>query len=90
MEKLTITNEMVENIKRKGAVMGNIALNAAMKQMADKSGVQLAVGVGLVQGLKYRGNLKRGIKAGLVTYGMMAGINAVVNVADKWDIIQKS
>ena len=90
MEKFTITNEKVENLKRKGTLAADIAVGAAMKQMGDQSTVMWAVGIGLVQGLKYNGSLKRGIKAGLATYGAIAGANAVMNVANNWDKVKRA
>lgn len=90
MENLQMNKEMVEKLKRKGLVACDIAISSAMKQMADPATAKVAVGIGLYQGLKYRGNFKRGLKAGLVTYGVMAGFNAIGNVAEKWDDIKRS
>lgn len=89
MEKFTVTNEMVGKLKRCGLKAGDIALSAAMTQIGDRATAQIAIGAGIMQGLKYRGNFKRGIKAGLVTYGVIAGTNAIMNVASNWDVIKK-
>lgn len=89
MEKFTVTNEMVEKLKRCSLKAADIAVSAAMKQMGDKATTQIAIGAGIMQGLKYRGNFKRGVKAGLVTYGVIAGANTVMNVASNWDLIKK-
>jgi len=38
--------------------------------------------IGLYQGLKYNGNLKRGITAGLTTCAVIAGITGITTVAE--------
>jgi hypothetical protein len=90
MDKITSSEVKVEDLKRKGKVACTIAVGAAIKQMGDKSTVQWALGVGVIQGLKYSGSIKRGVKAGLATYGAFAGANAVMNIARSWDVIKKS
>ncbi len=90
MDNHISSEEMVEDFKRKGKVACTIAVGAAIKQMGDRSTVKWALGIGLIQGLKYSGNFKRGVKAGLATYGAIAGANAVMNVAVNWDTIKKS
>lgn len=89
MENFTITKETVEMLKRKGKLIGDIAVSSVMKEIANETTVKMGVGVGLLQGLKYNGNLKRGVKAGLTTVGVVAGMNAVMNIASNWDNIKK-
>lgn len=89
MEDFTIKKETVENLKNKGKTIGDIAVGAAMKQIADPATISLGLGVGLIQGLKRNGSFKRGVKAGLTTVGVFAGANIIMNVADKWDVIKR-
>lgn len=84
------TQMRVDALKRKGAKAIDIAVSGAMKQASDKGTIQLAVGVGFIQGLKYNGNLVRGMKAGAVTVGVLAGVNAAANVAHNWEVIKKA
>lgn len=90
MEQFTVNKETVEKLKRRGLVAADVAISAAMKQMADEKTVIWSAGIGLIQGLKYNGSLKRGIKAGLTAHGVIGGVNAMWNVARNWDKISKS
>lgn len=90
MSTVNRTEEVVEVIKKKAIKAGDIAIEAAMHQMADESAVTLSVGVGLFNGLKRTGDLKTGVKAGLTTYGLIGGLNAIYNVARRWDEIKKA
>lgn len=87
--EITFNKETVEKLAKKGKAAGDIALSSAMRQISNQQTLNVAVGVGLIQGLKYNGNFKRGVKAGLVTVGVYAGMNAVTNVAENWDYIKK-
>lgn len=89
MDNITFTNEMVGKLAKKGKVAADIAVSSAMKQVSNQQTLNMAIGIGLIQGLKYNGNFKRGIKAGLATMGVFAGANAVKNVAENWDYIKK-
>lgn len=89
MEKITITNEMVEKLKRQGIKVADIAVTSAMNTIANNNSLKVSVGVGLMQGLKYRGNFKRGVKAGVTTMGVLVGIDVVTNVAGNWELIKK-
>jgi hypothetical protein len=48
-----------------------------------------AASIGLMQGLKYNGSFKRGIKGGLVTLGVFMVANGVYNVVSFWDKIKE-
>lgn len=89
MEMFAVKKETVEKLKRQGLKAGDIAVSAAMNTISSDNSLRVSVGVGLLQGLKYRGNLKRGIKAGVATMGVMVGIDIVTNVASNWEIIKK-
>lgn len=78
----------MNNIKRKAEIVGRIAMNSAMSQLSEGSTYSWALGAGLIQGLKYNGSLKRGIKAGLATMGVVVAANVVRNIALNWDTIK--
>lgn len=88
METFKVSKEKMEVLIDKAKIVGDIAMDAAMKQIGDQKTITLALGVGLIQGLKYNGSLKRGIKAGLATMGVVAGANVVMNIAKNWDVIK--
>jgi exosortase/archaeosortase len=79
----------VKKLKRKAKRIGYITIGSVLKQISDGATLSLGIGVGLIQGLKYNGSLKRGIKAGLVTVGVVASVNVVRNIADNWEAINQ-
>lgn len=63
--------------------------DGAVAQLKEPVTIGLAAGVGLIQGFKYNGSVKRGINGGiaiLVVYGIVGGY---MNVANKWNNINK-
>lgn len=83
MTKIT-GEEVINKLKGKGVNAVDVAVSAAMAQLADQGTSKTALSVGFLQGM-IRQDIKIGIKAGLATYGVMAGANAIMNVAKKWD-----
>lgn len=79
-----------EIIMRKAKFVKNIVVGSALKQLEDSRTYQLAAGIGLYQGLKYKGSLKEGVKAGLATIMVVAGVNVVSNIASNADDIKKA
>lgn len=65
----------------------NIFVDSAMKQISDENTIMLAAIIGLSQGLKYNGNLKRGVKAGAATLMVLGSVNGVANVLKNAEII---
>lgn len=82
--------EKVESLKRKWNVVKDIAVESATKQMADVKTFQYAAGVGLWQGLKYRGSVTQGLKAGVATIVVLNGVNIVSNLIRNADAIKKA
>ena len=80
--------EAINRLKNKGYAIGRIAVAGAMKQVADEGTLMLGVTVGLMQGLKYNGDFKRGVKAGVTTVAVVAGVNGIRNVANQWEFIR--
>jgi hypothetical protein len=97
MEKNTETIINVETggtkgevLKRKLEAVKHIAVDSAMVQLQDARTFQLAAGVGLYQGLKYKGNFGNGFKAGVATVAVVTGVRVVTNLFNNLDIIKKA
>jgi hypothetical protein len=83
-------NETVEVLKRKLGVIGSIAKDSTVLLMEDKKTHAFAIGIGLMQGLKYRGSLKLGVKGGIAAYGALILANTIQNVVNNRDAIKKA
>lgn len=79
-----------ERFKRKANVVKEIAKDSVLSVLKDENIHMISAGIGLVQGLKYSGSFKRGIKAGLATYGTMVATNVVYNIARRYDEIDRA
>lgn len=79
-----------EILKRRVAMVKEIAVASAMTQLQDARTFQFAAGIGLWQGLKYRGSLSQGLKAGVAGIAVITGCNVVVNLVNKIDDIKKA
>lgn len=55
-----------------------------VKQVTNVETLASGVGVGLIQGFKYNGNIERGIKSGLGYLAAIGTLNGVVNVVQNW------
>ena len=82
--------EKIEVLKRKLDVIKDIALDSTIIQLQDARTYQLSAGLGLYHGLKYRGSLKQGLKAGIATMVVMTGCNIVGNVLKNIDDVRKA
>ena len=72
----------------RGLTAGALVFKKAfIEQVCDESAVSIGLATGFYQGLKYNGNFKRGLKAGVVTIGVIGAANGVVNVIKNWDTI---
>lgn len=83
-------NERAERIKRKVAVIKDIVIERTLAQIEDPRTLGLAGSAGLWQGLKYRGSLKLGLKAGLATAGVMVGLNVINGLIEDKDKIKNA
>lgn len=80
----------MEKYKGKAMIIGEIVGKSTKVVLEDSKTYGLAVGVGLMQGLKYNGSIKRGTKAGLATVGAMVGANIIQNVVINIEAIKKA
>lgn len=80
----------MDKYKGKVNLVGQIVKQSTRVMLEDGKTYSLAVGVGLVQGLKYNGSFKRGAKAGVATMGVMVGANIIQNIVINLDEIKKA
>lgn len=83
-------NKRIEDLKRKAKVIKDIAVDRSLAQLEDPRTLTIAGAAGLWQGLKYKGDLKLGFKAGLSTAGVMIGINVVNGLVQNVDKIKNT
>lgn len=83
-------NQKEEKIRRKAKVIGEISKKSAMSVLEDPSTYTYAAAIGLFQGLKYRGSISQGIKAGVATIGVFVGANVIQNIVNNRDEIKKA
>jgi len=79
-----------EVLKRRFGKVKDIAIDSTMAQLQEPRTFQMAAGIGLWQGLKYRGNFGQGLKAGVATVAVMAGVNVVSNIIKHIDDIKNA
>lgn len=80
----------MDKYKGKVNLISHIAKASTRTVLEDSKTYGLAIGVGLMQGLKYNGSFIRGSKAGIATVGVMVGANIVQNVVINLDEIKKA
>jgi hypothetical protein len=80
----------MDKYKGKAELIGKIAKRSTRVMLEDGKTYSLAVGIGLVQGLKYNGSFKRGAKAGAATMGVMVGANIIQNIVINLDEIKRA
>ena len=79
-------NDYLNKVKMAGQVFYHSAKVALKKEEI----YSIALVVGIYQGLKYNGSLKRGIKGGAAVLGGYALLNGVMNVIKSTDGINGS
>jgi hypothetical protein len=72
-------NKKLEAIKLGAGVFYYSAKN----QLLDTDTITVSATLGLIQGLKYNGNLKQGLKAGVGTLLTWSIVSGVVNVIEQ-------
>lgn len=73
--------------KRQVRRIREISIGSLMVQAQAPGTYTVALTVGLVRGLRSESTFKSGMKAGLVTYGVVLGTNVVFNLAKNIDDI---
>lgn len=87
---LQFKEERAQKLFRQVKEAGHIALGSVKLQAQDPSTYTVAVIAGTIQGLKYEGNFKRGVKAGAAMYVTMMGTNAIYNIIRNMDDIKNA
>ncbi len=77
------------NISEKANFVGKVFIGGVKRELQEEWLWGMAAGIGLYQGLKYKGNIKTGIAGGLAVLVVVAGANGVYNVVAHWDKIKK-
>lgn len=67
---------------------GRIFKKGFVTQIIDPNTIMLATTMGLAQGFKYKGDFNRGLTAGVVTLGVMGGVNGVKTIIENWDVVK--
>ena len=82
--------ELKERVKgskyvRKAKTAAYLFTDGAVNAMVDPTSIETAATIGLWNGFKYKGDLKRGIKSGAVTFLVLGGVYGTINVLTNWD-----
>lgn len=75
---------------RRAKVAGKIFMDAAIKSATNADTITVATTTGLVQGLKYRGSLKRGIEGCVGTMIVLGVANGLLSVGTNWEVIKRA
>lgn len=65
---------------KKAKIIGTVFLHGAKDGILETNTLVWAAGMGLVQGFKYNGNLKRGLTSAAITAGAFGVVNGIANV----------
>jgi len=76
------------NIVEKAEFIGKMIMDAGKNQMKQEWVIELAACIGLAQGLKYNGSIKRGVVGAAATIGAIGLANGISNVIKHWDTIK--
>ena len=88
--KVELKSKKEGSFIRKAELVKHTAVVSTKVLLTDPNVHALAVGVGLQQGLKYKGSFKSGVKAGLATYGATIVGWSIYNVANNIDVIKEA
>lgn len=90
MITINIDKQKEEKLLKKVKAISGIAVRSAVHSLQHENTLKWAAGIGLWQGLKYNGNFKRGVRAGLATVGTIVAANVCANLAANYDKIKDS
>lgn len=70
-------------------LIGSTFYYSGLSQLKQEWVIGMAASVGLMQGLKYGGSVKRGLTGSAYTLGVMFVANGVYNVVTEWNNIKE-
>ena len=79
----------MDKLQKQAKMTGQLFMMGFSNTFKGEENIQVAAAVGLYQGLKYNGSVKRGLKAAGATMGVIATINGTLAVMSNMDIISK-
>lgn len=69
--------------------VGTVFVGGCKEQLKQPWVIGTAAGIGLSQGLKYNGSIKRGITGSVATITVLCAANGVYNIVTFWDKIKE-
>lgn len=67
-------------IKEKTKFVSAVFYYGGKRQLKEEWVWVLAASIGLIQGLKYKGDIKTGLLSGVATLATLAGVSGILNV----------
>lgn len=89
MEVKDVKKEGFDKLKKRVKTTGKLFKDGFVAQVTDPRTITSSTLVGIQQGMKYKGDVVRGVKAGAVTLGALGAVNGVVNVLNNLPQIKK-
>jgi len=80
----------VNKYVRKAKVAADLFMEAAGKSVGDPTTIETAATMGLWNGFKYKGNLKRGVASTVTTFLVIGGVHGTINVITNWDEVKNA
>ena len=81
---------MSKNLTEKINLIGKTFMQGAKNQLKHEWVWGAGLYLGLQQGMKYKGNLNNGVKAGIATMAAISAASGAYNVFLNWDEIKNS
>ena len=75
-----VKKEGFDKLKKRVKVTGKLFKDGFVEQVTDPKTITSSALVGIQQGMKYTGDVRRGLKAGAVTLWVLGAVNGTVNV----------
>jgi hypothetical protein len=82
--KGVVSMNKIEKLK----FVGSVFVYGAKSILTEEWVFPTVISMGLGQGFKYNGSLKRGVEAGVITLGVLMTANGIYNVVYHWDKIK--
>lgn len=90
MNKIVEMKENGSGIIRKAEVAGKLFFDGAKESAVAPETINTAAVMGLIQGLKYRGDLKRGVQGTVATVVILSGAKGLEKVVREWEQVKRA